>query len=65
MMKQNITAIERAFELARSGHVTSVNDIKAQLKREGYEQGLVIGRILVSQLRGIIDVTRGRKQSPY
>jgi hypothetical protein len=63
MVKQTLTAIERAFELARSGHMTSVDDIRAQLKREGYEQDSVVGRALVSQLRGIIDSTRGRRQS--
>jgi hypothetical protein len=57
----NMTAIERAFELASSGHVTTLDDIRMQLKREGYEQGSVVGRALVSQLRGIIDATRGRK----
>ena len=63
-MKQNMTPLERAFELARSGHVTNVDDIRAQLKREGYEQDSVVGRALVTQLRRIIASTRGRKQSP-
>jgi hypothetical protein len=63
-MKQNITAIERAFEIARSGQVTTVEAIRKQLKREGYEQGWLVGRGLVSQLRGIIDSTRDPKQRP-
>jgi hypothetical protein len=57
-MRSNTTAVERAFELARSGHVTSVERIRAQLKREGYEQGSVVGRALLSQLRGVIGSTR-------
>jgi hypothetical protein len=61
-MKPNMTAIERAFELARSGHVASVADIRAQLKREGYEQSLVVGRVLTSQLRCIIDSMHNLKQ---
>ena len=35
----NITelgTVERAFELARCGKYTSVNDIRLQLRREGY-----------------------------
>jgi hypothetical protein len=62
IMKSNMTAIERAFEIARSGRVTTVDAIRAQLKREGYEQGWVAGRALVSQLRGIIGATQGPKQ---
>ena len=63
-MKPNMTSLERAFELAKSGHVTRVRDIRRQLKREGYEQGCLVGRALASQLRRIIASTRGRKQSP-
>ena len=57
-MKANMTAIERAFEIARSGQVTTVEAIRAQLKREGYERGWIVGRSLVSQLSDIINSAR-------
>jgi hypothetical protein len=53
-MKPKLTAIERAFELAGSGKVTTVEAIRLQSKREGYEQGGLVGKALVSQLRRII-----------
>ena len=31
------TTIERAFELARSGECSSVNDLRQRLRREGYD----------------------------
>jgi hypothetical protein len=41
-MEANLSALERAFQLARSGQVTDVIDIKAQLKREGYDLGQIL-----------------------
>lgn len=35
-MNPNPTTIERAFQLARSGSVTSLNEIRLQLKREQF-----------------------------
>ena len=63
-MKPNVTPLERAFELARSGRVPSVGEIRRQLKREGYEQDCLVGRAVTSQLRSIIDATRGGKRNP-
>ncbi|RYD28177.1 MAG: hypothetical protein EOP89_03110 [Lysobacteraceae bacterium] len=31
------TTVERAFELARSGECSSVNDLRQRLRREGYD----------------------------
>jgi PIN like domain len=42
-MEANVSALERAFHLARSGQVTDVKDIKAQLKPEGYDLGQITG----------------------
>ena len=57
-MEANLSALERAFQLARSGQVTDVKDIKAQLKREGYDLGLITGSALIRQLQGVIEAAR-------
>ena len=57
-MEANLSALERAFQLARSGQVTDVKDIKAQLKREGYDLGQITGSLLVRQLQRIIKAAR-------
>jgi hypothetical protein len=48
------TALERAFELARSGTVLSMSDLRARIKREGYSIEQVEGKALGRQLRGLI-----------
>ena len=57
-MEANLSALERAFHLARSGQVTDVKDIKAQLKREGYDLGQITGSVLIRQLQRIIKAAR-------
>jgi hypothetical protein len=61
-MHENSTALERAFELARSGRYATVELIKKQLHKEGYEHRQVLGPALSAQLRSLIraarDVTR-------
>jgi hypothetical protein len=47
---QDVTVIERAFELARSGEFESLDKIKARLSREGYEREQIFGRQLSRQL---------------
>ena len=51
-----MTALERAFQLARSGHMATVDDIRKRLKQEGYDERAVAdgGRSLTTQLRGLI-----------
>ena len=51
-----MTALERAFQLARSGHMATVDDIRKRLKHEGYDERAVTdgGRSLTTQLRGLI-----------
>ena len=53
-MKPNVTPIERAFELARSGQCRSTTEIKQALKSEGYVVETLTGATLLKQLRGMI-----------
>jgi hypothetical protein len=53
-MEPNKSAIERAFELARSGTCKTVNEIKQKLREEGYNDDMIIGRSLWMQLRTLI-----------
>ena len=57
-MEANVSALERAFQLARSGQVIDVKDIKAQLKREGYDLGQITGSVLIRQLQRIMKAAR-------
>jgi hypothetical protein len=55
-MDSKVTALERAFQLARSGHMATVENIKKRLKQEGYDERAVAdgGPSLTTQLRGLI-----------
>jgi hypothetical protein len=57
------TALERAFELARSGAVTSIPEIVTRLRAEGLDQRQIEGRSLTKQLKGLI-VTAQDKSMP-
>lgn len=46
-----LTAIERAFELARTGLYEHPEDIRKKLGAEGYNAKQIQGRALVAQLR--------------
>jgi hypothetical protein len=53
------SALERAFQMARSGRVANIEDIKKSLTREGYNVGSAYdGRSLRSQLRHLIKAAR-------
>jgi hypothetical protein len=41
VMDLNLSALERAFQLARSGQVSNVEDIRKRLKQEGYDANAV------------------------
>ncbi len=45
------TVLERAFDLARSGDCTSVQDVRKRLKAEGYSDAQLWGPTLTRQLR--------------
>jgi hypothetical protein len=58
-MDPKVSALERAFQLAGSGQVATVDDIKKSLKLEGYDQQVVDGGpSLTSQLRNRIKAAR-------
>lgn len=59
-MQQNLTALERAFELANSGSCQNVADIKKALKSEGYSDQQITGRTLGKQLTEMIREARVR-----
>jgi hypothetical protein len=64
-MDPKVSALERAFQLARSGQAASIDDIKKRLKREGYEEKAVDGGPSVAgQLRKLIIEASERKRGP-
>lgn len=52
-MKTYQTALERAFEIARTVAPASIDDIRRQLSREGHDQRQIEGSALVRQLMEI------------
>ena len=52
-MHQNVTAIERAFQLASKGESLAL--IRKRLREEGYDLNQIGGRQMVRQLRDIIE----------
>ena len=57
-MNQRMTALERAFELARSGRVSTVSEITMSLSRDGYSANQLDGPSLRRQLTGLIRARR-------
>ena len=60
-MDKTITAVERAFQLARSSACTSVKDIKERLMVEGYAANQISGRSLSKQLAALIKARNAPK----
>lgn len=58
VMNMNKTALERAFELAKSGKYANVSEIKSALLAERYSTEKVTGASLSKQLRGLIASSR-------
>ena len=52
------TALEKAFELARSGKCLTVTDLLQRLKLEGYDESQIVGPALRKQLLQIIKEPR-------
>jgi hypothetical protein len=52
-----MTMLERAFELARDGDVRTIEQIRSQLNREGYESASahLMGTTLRKQLTALIN----------
>lgn len=63
-MTARMTALERAFGMARSGDFDSVDRIKQALRREGYADEQIYGRLLRRQLRALIRSARNRPLQP-
>ena len=57
-MDAHPTSLERAFQLARSGQFSSLEDIRLQLRREGLNEHQLIGPVLNRQLRDFISDAR-------
>jgi hypothetical protein len=55
-----MTAMERAFQLARSGQVSGLSEILSALKDEGYSVSQIEGPTLRRELRALIRATRER-----
>jgi hypothetical protein len=53
-MQSNVTALERAFQLASSGEYHSVSEIRRRLKLEGYSSHQITGPELQRQLRALL-----------
>jgi transketolase N-terminal domain/subunit len=63
IVDQNVTALERAFQLAKSGNIATLDALKHQLKTEGYSVATVTGKALTMQLRAIIHASQ-RAEKP-
>ena len=64
-MRNNLTVLERAFDLARSGKCHNLMDIALKLKSEGYSIAHLEGRMLKTQLRHLIDVAMKRDDARH
>jgi hypothetical protein len=57
-MDPNMSALERAFFLARSGQYGTPDQIKRKLRHEGYSISQIYGTALLKQLRAVIEAAR-------
>lgn len=55
------TALERAFELAKSGDCATVSDVTKQLKAEGFATSQITGPSLSKQLRELCNAAVAAK----
>ena len=53
-MQQNLTTIERAFQLAETQRCTTIEELRKVLRAEGYSPGHIMGRALTKQLRDLM-----------
>jgi hypothetical protein len=54
----NVSDLERAFQLARSGRYASLEEIRKRLRSEGYSDKQIIGKGLTKQLLALIHAAR-------
>jgi hypothetical protein len=57
------SAIERAFQIAKSGNVIDVTELKKILKKEGFGAAQVAGRSLAKQLKSAIKTAREERNA--
>ena len=57
-MDHNVTAVERAFQLAKSGICLSVADLKKRLRLEGYATTQIVGGAISKQLKALIEAAQ-------
>jgi hypothetical protein len=55
-----MTVLQRAFQLARSGHMLTMGEIRVALGREGYSTDQIEGPVLKRQLNELIKTARGK-----
>lgn len=60
-MDRRPTAVERAFELAKSGRFASMDELQKALKAENYSAKELEGSSLHKQLRDLMSAARARK----
>jgi hypothetical protein len=53
-MDSTVTALERAFQLAKESTCASVKEIRMRLSAEGYSAAQISGRVLSKQLEALI-----------
>jgi hypothetical protein len=63
-MQTRVPITERAFQIARSGTVSTVSEIKIVLRQEGYSVDLLQGPTLLKQLLAVIRAERQRGKPP-
>jgi hypothetical protein len=63
-MDNKLSGIERAFQLAKSGQVSGIDELQAVLKKEGYGSWALVGSSLKKQLRGLIRSARESANVP-
>jgi hypothetical protein len=63
-MTHRPTDLERAFQLARSGRCGRVEDLRRQLRKEGYSVDRLTGRTLVKQLQALIEAATHSGNGP-
>jgi hypothetical protein len=57
-MKIGVSTLERAFEIARSGQVRGIEELRTALRQEGYDQTQLHGPTLLGQLRRAVKAAR-------
>ena len=60
-MDPNLTPLERAFQIARSGKANTTSDIRKVLKAEGYSEDGLNGPYLFKQLRVLMKLSAATK----